>query len=117
MFPLACCEYSSLVLAWFLCEEHPGVQIEVVTGKLRSDSQQRHVWLSIDGYNIDISADQFDKALPPVLITRSGGWHDSYAEICRESFDATFFDAFEEEERLYLIADYEVLASQARASR
>lgn len=60
MFPASCCEYASLLLAWFLCEEHEGIAIEVMTGELTEERQQRHIWLSIEGHNLDITADQFD---------------------------------------------------------
>ncbi|WJD62957.1 hypothetical protein [Pseudomonas kurunegalensis] len=73
MFPTNCCEFASLLLAWFLCEEHEGVTIDVVTGELKEDTEQRHIWLRLKDHNLDITADQFDTALPHALITQPGG--------------------------------------------
>ncbi len=73
MFPKSCCECASLLLAWFLCEEHQGITIDVVTGELKEDREQRHVWLRLKGHNLDITANQFDAALPHLLITQAGG--------------------------------------------
>jgi hypothetical protein len=43
MFPTNCCEFASLLLAWFLCEKHEGSAIDVVTGELKVDTEQRHI--------------------------------------------------------------------------
>lgn len=115
-FPTACCEYASLLLAWFLVEEQPNIQVELVTGELVTDRQSRHVWLSIDGLNVDITADQFDVRLPCVLITSLGEWHARYDLVHREIFDKNFYFSYEEAGQLELIADYQFLSQQARAS-
>jgi len=115
-FPTACCEYASLLLAWFLVEEQPDIQVELVTGELESDRQSRHVWLRIDGLNVDITADQFDVRLPCVLITSLGEWHAGYDIVHWEIFDKNFYLSYEEAGQLELIADYQFLSQQARAS-
>ncbi|MBD8826715.1 hypothetical protein [Pseudomonas sp. CFBP 13602] len=115
-FPTACCKYASLLLAWFLVEEQPGIQVELVTGELVTERQSRHVWLSIDGLNVDITTDQFDVRLPCVLITSLGEWHARYDIVHREIFDKNFYLAYEEVGQLQLIADNQFLSQQARAS-
>ena len=115
-FPTACCEYASLLLAWFLVEEQPDIQVELVTGELVSDRQSRHVWLSIDGLNVDITANQFDVRLPCVLIASLGEWHARYDMIYRDIFDKDFYLIYEAAEQLQVIADYPFLSELARAS-
>lgn len=67
-----------------------------MTGELVSDRQSRHVWLSIDGLNVDITADQFDVRLPCVLITSLGEWHARYDIVHRGIFDKNFYLSYEE---------------------
>ncbi|MCF1489378.1 hypothetical protein LZ838_18715 [Pseudomonas sp. AA27] len=43
MFPTGCCEYASLLVAWFLSEEYEGITVDVVMGELKEDPEQRHI--------------------------------------------------------------------------
>jgi hypothetical protein len=115
MFPRCCCECASLLLAWFLCEEHEGITIDVVRGELKGDREQRHVWLRLEGHNLDITADQFDAALPHTLITQGGGWHDRYAVIHVAPFQMDFHEDYGDDCRQDFIDDYRALAHKARA--
>ncbi|HEK0906824.1 TPA: hypothetical protein SMQ04_001571 [Pseudomonas putida] len=117
MFPTSCCEYASLLLAWFLSEEHEGIAIEVVTGELKEDRQQRHIWLRIEGHNLDITADQFDTTLPHTLITRPRGWHARYAVIQAAPFQRDFHEDYGDDCRQEIIDDYVVLAHKARGTQ
>lgn len=114
MFPRECCEYASLVLAWFLYEEHQCTVIDVVTGGLKEDMEQKHIWLRLEGKNIDITADQFDASLPQVLITQAGGWHDRYSLISVKPFDVKFYEQYHDDSRGDFIDDYHALAHLAR---
>lgn len=115
MFPACCCELASLLLAWFLCEEHEGVTIDVVTGELKEDTEQRHLWLRLEGLNLDITADQFDTTLPHTLITQPGGWHERYTVIHTEPFQRDFYEDYGDDCRQDIIDDYRALANNARA--
>lgn len=115
MFPTNCCEFASLLLAWFLCEGHEGITIDVVTGELKADREQRHIWLRLEGYNLDITADQFDAALPHTLITQPGGWHERYAVIHAVLFQRDFHEDYGDDCRQDIIDDYRALAHNARA--
>lgn len=115
MFPTACCKYASLLLAWFLCEQHESIAIDVVTGELKEDADQRHVWLRLEGHNLDITADQFDAALPHTLITQAQGWHERYAMIRTEPFQRGFYEDYHDDCRQDIIDDYVALAHNARA--
>ena len=115
MFPTCCCELASLLLAWFLCEEHEGVTIDVVTGELKQDTEQRHIWLRFEGLNLDITADQFDTSLPHTLITQPGGWHERYTVIDTAPFQRGFHEDCGDDCRQDIINDYRTLAHNARA--
>lgn len=115
MFPMSCCECASLLLAWFLCEEHEGITIDVVTGELKEYRAQRHVWLRLKGHNLDITADQFDSALPHLLITQAGGWHERYTVIHAAPFQRDFHEDYGDDCRQDFIDDYRTLAHNARA--
>ena len=45
------------------------------------DGFRRHVWIAIDGINIDISADQFPDIHEKVIVTRHSRWHDELEVI------------------------------------
>lgn len=113
-FPQNCCEYASLLLAWFLSEEHQCTALEIVKGRLKDDREQMHLWLRLEGQNIDITADQFNPELPPVLVTQTGGWHDRYSLISVESFDDKFYEHYHDDCRDDIIDDYRALAHLAR---
>ena len=115
MFPTSCCEVASLLLAWFLCEEHKGITIDVVMGELKEDPEQRHIWLRLEGHNLDITADQFDAALPHTLITQAGGWHERYTVIHTEPFQRGFYEDYGDDCRQDIIDDYRALAHNALA--
>lgn len=116
MFPTNCCEFASLLLAWFLHEEHQCTNLQLVTGELKEDSAHRHVWLSLEGQNIDITADQFDAGLPALLVTRTGGWHSRYSVISVESFDIGFYEHYHNDVREDIVDDYRAIAHLARES-
>ena len=116
MFPFSCCEYASLLLGRYLHEEHNAIRINVVTGELKENADQRHIWLKIKKYNIDLTASQFDKALPNLLITRHGEWHDQYKIISNTKFNNEFDADFWYEEKREIRADYEFLSHKARTS-
>ncbi|HEN8800088.1 TPA: hypothetical protein U8251_002683 [Pseudomonas putida] len=115
MFPTSCCEYASLLLAWFLCEEHEGICIDVITGELKEDWEQRHIWLRLEGHNLDITANQFDADLPHTLITLPRGWHDRYTVIHTAPFQRHFHEDYGDDGRQDIIDDYRALAHNARA--
>lgn len=115
LFPSGCCEYASLLLARFLREEHSEVKINILTGKSGCEFDSLHIWLRIGSENIDITAKQFDSALPDILITQDGGWHEKYEIIDNKVFDNAFDANLWDDDRDALLADYQYLSSQARA--
>lgn len=116
LFPVSCCELSSLLLGRFLHEEHREIEINIITGELRKNIEIRHMWLEIESRNIDITANQFDEALPDALITCQGGWHDQYKVINNQKFSNDFDTDFWHEEKHAIQGDYRSLSRRARAS-
>lgn len=116
LFPVSCCEFSSLLLSRFLHEEHHGIDINIITGQLRKNIEIRHIWLKIENTNVDITANQFDEALPEVLITFDGGWHDQYKVISNQKFNNDFDTDFWHEDKRAIQDDYKFLSRRARAS-
>jgi len=106
-----------LLLAWFLSEEHQCTAFEIVKGGLKDDREQMHLWLRLEGQNIDITAYQFDADLPPLLVTQTGGWHDRYSLISVESFDDKFYEQYHDDSRDDIVDDYRALAHLAREGK
>jgi len=44
------------------------------------ENRPDHLWLEIDGVIIDLTADQFDKSLPGVIVASKSDWHASLTE-------------------------------------
>lgn len=87
-FPHGACGDASLLLGEFLNEQ--GIaECEIVSGRLPG-TQQTHAWLEVDGFIIDITADQFGKL--PVIVTRDHTWHRRFRLVSR---DAVRLDADE----------------------
>lgn len=72
-FPRQCCTVASLLLAHHLSDQ--GFQrAQLVCGDLE---QEEHCWLEVDGWLVDITADQFPCVGDPVIVTRvtDESWH------------------------------------------
>lgn len=49
-------------------------------GAPQHEQSRSHAWLERDGVIVDITADQFDEGLPPVLVVEVSVWHDAFAD-------------------------------------
>lgn len=78
LFPVACCEYSSLLLARFLIEikDYNPKDISMIKGQSILDVDQLHLWLKVNGIIVDITAGQFNEAEKPIIIDEHGCWHN-----------------------------------------
>ena len=113
LFPTACCEYASLLLATFLYDKFGVQDIEVVCGEGLESSYELHTWLFIDGRNVDITAQQFDDDLPNVLVSTQGGWHKRFRVTKREMFNREFMEEYASPEKEMLSRDYKLICSNA----
>ena len=80
LFPVACCEYSSLLLARFLIETkaYKSKDIFMIKGQSISNVDQLHLWLKVNGVIVDITAGQFIEAEKSIIIDEHGSWHNKF---------------------------------------
>ena len=80
LFPVACCEYSSLLLARFLIEikDYNPKDISMIKGQSILDVDQLHLWRKVNGVIVDITAGQFNEAEKPIIIDEYSSWHNKY---------------------------------------
>ena len=78
LFPVACCEYSSLLLARFLIEKkgYNIADVLIIKGQSTSDIYQLHLWLKVNGVIVDITAGQFNEVEKSIIIDEHGYWHN-----------------------------------------
>ena len=84
LFPVACCEYSSMMLARFLIEKksYNIADVLIIKGQSTSDIYQLHLWLKVNGVIVDITAGQFNEAEKSIIIDEHGSWHNkSFYEL------------------------------------
>jgi hypothetical protein len=77
-FPIECCDDASMILAAYLTDNgFSGA--ELVIGS--SPDINSHAWLLLDGYIIDITADQFNErgySNPVAIISNNSVFHSSF---------------------------------------
>ena len=78
LFPVACCEYSSMMLARFLIEKkgYNIADVLMIKGQSTSDIYQLHLWLKVNGVIVDITAGQFNEVEKSIIIDEHGYWHN-----------------------------------------
>ncbi|GAA6169665.1 DUF2026 domain-containing protein [Sessilibacter corallicola] len=62
-FPIDHCDFSSYLLTYHLLRLHPDLEIDIVYGLASDDYLENslyHVWIEVNGWLIDITADQFN---------------------------------------------------------
>jgi hypothetical protein len=81
-FPDQCCEIASLLLARFF-RDQGFTQVACVQGVRDGTS---HEWLEVDGFVVDITADQFADVDDPVIVSevRELPWHSMFQVQRRE---------------------------------
>ncbi|MDC4876206.1 hypothetical protein OHW03_08365 [Acinetobacter baumannii] len=74
LFLIACCEYSSMLLAHFLIEEksYDITDVLMIKGESILDIDQLHLWLNMSGVIVAITAGQFEVAENPIIIDAYG---------------------------------------------
>ena len=73
-FPRGACSDASLLLAKYLQVKRCGQSMYV----LGERDGQRHAWLQLQDFIIDITADQFDDQDAGVLVSTDSSWHSSF---------------------------------------
>jgi len=82
-FPRGCCGDTSLILAKYLDEKRFGVAY-YVPGML---GPQSHGWLELDGWIIDITADQFDSIEDKILVVQKSYLHEKFKYVKKYSYN------------------------------
>ncbi|EPB3091688.1 hypothetical protein ACRFDB_004445, partial [Vibrio vulnificus] len=81
-FPSACCDDSSQILAAYLTDNgFSGAAL--IRGEYggKSEELHSHVWLDLDGFKIDVTADQFNKRgydNPSVIIAQENEFLETF---------------------------------------
>jgi hypothetical protein len=85
-FPTQSCDVASLLLAYYLREKGCEI-VEKVSGcrNFGRPDEECHAWLEVDGWIVDITADQFQDLDDPVIVTAVKGqtWHSHFREQSR----------------------------------
>jgi len=105
-FPDGCCEFTSYLLAKFFVEELVISDVRMFHGENRFKKAQRHVWLKVMGYDVDITANQFSSTDKTVFCVKNSNWHSSRFKIFDMHQPNVRFDHFHEEYQEQLLADY-----------
>jgi len=104
-FPKNCCEYTSYLLAKYFIEELSINDVIMVHGKNRSKFEQRHVWLKVLGYDVDITANQFSSTNKTVFCIEDSVWHRKFHIY--DSYQPNIeMNHFDEEYHEQLLNDY-----------
>jgi hypothetical protein len=88
-FPSGACADASLLLAKYLQEKGEG-KAEYVSG---NDGNQTHAWLELDSIIIDITADQFNRSIDPVIVSTNSTWHQRFEDRSRRTVSIDDYDA------------------------
>ena len=75
-FPEGCSQDTSLILAKYLHAKGFGIPY-VVSAEKESGS---HMWIELDNYIIDITADQFEEVSEKVIVTKKSKFHNSFED-------------------------------------
>lgn len=99
LFPIACCEYSSMMLARFLVENkgYNIADVLMIKGQSVADVCQLHLWLKINGVIVDITAGQFNEAEKSIIIDEHGSWHNKFFYVLNAYTPSTDFENYVDE--------------------
>ena len=73
-FPVECCHYACNLLTIFLFDQGY-TNIQKFSGGRPDDSSESHLWLTVNGVIVDITAYQFDETIEKAIVARDSSWH------------------------------------------
>ncbi|WP_458769263.1 hypothetical protein [Vibrio sp. RC27] len=106
-FPNGCCEFTSYLLAKFFIEKRAISSIQMIHGENKYKNSQRHVWLKVMEYDVDITANQFTSTNRTIFCSQGSIWHASRFKILESHHPNVKFDHFHDEYREQLLSDYQ----------
>lgn len=82
-FPRSCCKVASQMLARYLATHARVPLVQFVSGRRHGEPYckggwQAHVWVEAGGVIIDITADQYDEMIHPVIASHDSDWHETF---------------------------------------
>ena len=108
-FPRGCCRETATMLAKYLTEQgYEGIQCvrgeTYYNGKLST-----HVWLKLNDWIIDITADQFGEHFGKVMVTDKSELHNRFKIVEKESYivfwNGTTMDDSEMRRKYHMICE------------
>lgn len=86
-FPRGSCKISAMFfLKWI------GEKDGITSGfgianaqRLSGEIMQSHAWAEVDGYIVDITADQFSDFDSPIFVGKTSSWHETFCGMTRHS--------------------------------
>ena len=88
-FPRNACDITSKLLGVYLFDMNQrGFSMVWAT----IDASRKHVWLENRGLVVDITADQFEFGIPPVVVEYLPAWHIGLEKFKTTEFDQTYYD-------------------------
>ena len=115
LFPVACCEYSSMMLARFLIEKksYNIADVLMIKGQSIADVYQLHLWLKVNGVIVDITAGQFNEVEKSIIIDEHGSWHNKFFYVLDAYMPSTDFESYVDEfDQPTLENDYLMIVQQ-----
>jgi len=115
LFPIACCEYSSIMLARFLIEKkaYNIADVLMIKGQSISDAYQLHLWLKVNSVVVDITVGQFNEAEKSIIIDEHGSWHNKFFYVLNAYTPSTDFENYVDEfDQPTLENDYLMIVQQ-----
>ena len=91
-FPQGACGDAAPLLGHFLkaCGAGEAIYILGERGQMGRDWSS-HAWLRVDGYIVDITADQFHDMSEPVIVARASPWHQTFEAKGEHEADFTVY--------------------------
>ena len=110
-FPRGACGDAALLLAKYL-ENNGHIGLAYVLGMRGGGS---HAWLKRDCLVVDITADQFEDQLQPVIVEIDSEWHESFELEPEDQQDSADFERYDEHTVAMLGNAYRVIVRQLPA--
>ncbi len=93
-FPRGSCGDTALLLGHFL-KQHGFSDVTYLFGERGEVNVDwtSHAWLRVEGYVVDITADQFPEVTARVIVARDSNWHRGFEIENEHEGDFSIYDA------------------------
>lgn len=101
-FPKGSCGDASLQLGKYL-QQNGYADIRYISGWRDTMS---HAWLLVDGFIVDITADQFQEISESVIITEDQSWHRQFVEEINQVADFEIYNDESTKSQMWSVYNY-----------